>query len=118
VQYVSTGAKPVLGFADALLAGLAAAAALLFPTNGRILPAEIRAMRGLAYPDLAIPLLSPFSWRDRGCKFRADGARGLCDVPSPRSARTGQVAPNPSSSNSSTARALAFKDVAMQLLAG
>ena len=62
MQYVSTrGEAPVLGFSDAVLAGLARDGGLYVPgTWPQFSAAEIRAMRGLAYPDLAIRVLTPF----------------------------------------------------------
>jgi threonine synthase len=62
MRYVSTrGDAPVLGFADAVLAGLARDGGLYVPQAWpHFSAAEIRAMRGLAYPDLAIRVLTPF----------------------------------------------------------
>ena len=62
MQYVSTrGEAPVLGFSDAVLAGLARDGGLYVPAEWpSFSAAEIRAMRGLAYPDLAIRVLTPF----------------------------------------------------------
>ena len=62
MHYVSTrGEAPALGFSDAVLAGLARDGGLYVPREWpRFSPAEIRAMRGLAYPDLAIRVLLPF----------------------------------------------------------
>jgi len=62
MKYVSTrGEAPVLGFSDALLAGLARDGGLYLPESWPTFSAdEIRSMRGLAYPDLAIRLLTPF----------------------------------------------------------
>ena len=62
MQYVSTrGDAPELGFSDAVLAGLARDGGLYVPKQWpQFSAAEIRAMRGLAYPDLAIRVLTPF----------------------------------------------------------
>src|SRR5262245_57563968 len=62
MRYVSTrGEAPVLGFSDALLAGLGRDGGLYVPDDWPSLSAsEIRALRGLSYPDLAIRLLAPF----------------------------------------------------------
>jgi threonine synthase len=62
LDYVSTrGTAPVLGFDDVLLAGLARDGGLYLP---RVWPsfsaAEIRAMRGLSYPELAARVMRPF----------------------------------------------------------
>lgn len=62
MHYVSTrGEAPTLGFSDAVLAGLARDGGLYLPALWPTFSAaEIRAMRGLSYPDLAIKLLTPF----------------------------------------------------------
>ena len=62
MQYVSTrGEAPALGFSDTVLTGLARDGGLYIPSEWpQFSPSEIRAMRGLAYPDLAIRLLTPF----------------------------------------------------------
>ena len=62
MKYVSTrGEAPVLGFSDAVLAGLARDGGLYVPANWpHFSAAEIRAMRGLPYPDLAVRVLAPF----------------------------------------------------------
>jgi threonine synthase len=62
MKYVSTrGDAPKVGFSDALLAGLARDGGLYLPeTWPQFSAADIRAMRGLAYPDLAVRLLTPF----------------------------------------------------------
>ena len=62
MEYISTrGEAPVLGFADAMLAGLARDGGLYLPRYWpEFSAAELRAMRGLPYPDLAIRLLTPF----------------------------------------------------------
>ncbi|MBV8442737.1 MAG: threonine synthase, partial [Hyphomicrobiales bacterium] len=63
MQYLSTrGQAPELGFADALLAGLARDGGLYAPAvlpDWR--PEGIRALRGLAYPDSAIRVMEPFT---------------------------------------------------------
>ncbi len=62
MRYISTrGAAPVLGFADVLLAGLAEDGGLYVPEIWPTLsPADWRALRGLAYPDLTACILAPF----------------------------------------------------------
>jgi threonine synthase len=62
MRYVSTrGEAPVLGFSDALLAGLARDGGLYVPAEWpRFSVAEIRAMRGLTYAELAIRVLTPY----------------------------------------------------------
>ncbi|RCS23363.1 threonine synthase [Phyllobacterium salinisoli] len=63
MKYVSTrGEAPVLGFCDALLAGLARDGGLYLPQEFPTLsPDEIRAMRGKSYADIAIRVLTPFT---------------------------------------------------------
>ena len=60
--YVSTrGAAPALGFKDVLLAGLARDGGLYTPRTLPHWPPEaIRALRGLAYADVAIRVMTPF----------------------------------------------------------
>jgi threonine synthase len=62
VRYVSTrGAAPALGFEDVLLAGLAADGGLYVPESWpRLAGAEIRALAGLPYADLAVRVMGPF----------------------------------------------------------
>jgi threonine synthase len=62
MKYVSTrGDAPELGFSDAVLSGLARDGGLYVPRAWPTLStAEIRELRGLPYADLAIRLLTPF----------------------------------------------------------
>ena len=62
MKYVSTrGEAPVLGFSDVVLAGLARDGGLYVPQEWpRFSAADILAMRGLTYPELAVRLLTPF----------------------------------------------------------
>ncbi|WP_214473529.1 threonine synthase [Mesorhizobium sp. dw_380] len=120
MQYVSTrGEAPVLGFSDAVLAGLARDGGLYVPREWpRFSPAEIRAMRGLAYPDLAIRVLSPFIGgeiqapvferlvREAYATFRHEAVCPLV-----------QTGSNTFVLELFHGPTLAFKDVAMQLLA-
>ena len=66
VDYVSTrGAAPILGFADALLAGLARDGGLYLPLTVPHLPPDaIRALRGIPYPEAALRLMAPFVGKD------------------------------------------------------
>lgn len=120
MQYVSTrGEAPALGFSDAVLAGLARDGGLYVPREWpQFSPSEIRAMRGLAYPDLAIRVLSPFLGgeiaapvferlvREAYATFRHEAVCPLV-----------QIAPNTFVLELFHGPTLAFKDVAMQLLA-
>ena len=62
MQYVSTrGSAPALDFEGVTLAGLASDGGLYVPAEWpRFSADEIRAMRGLAYPDLAARIMAPF----------------------------------------------------------
>ena len=120
MRYVSTrGEAPSLGFSDALLAGLARDGGLYVPeTWPQFSAAEIRAMRGLSYPDLAIRLLTPFVEgdlkpgdfdrivREAYATFRHDAVCPLV-----------QSGPNEFILELFHGPTLAFKDVAMQLIA-
>jgi threonine synthase len=62
VRYISTrGQAPARDFAGVLLAGLAEDGGLFMPESWpHLSPADLRAMRGLPYPDLAARVLHPF----------------------------------------------------------
>ncbi|MBX3569988.1 MAG: threonine synthase, partial [Rhizobiaceae bacterium] len=62
MKYISTrGQAPDLGFSDAVLTGLARDGGLYVPqTWPSLTAAEIRELRGLSYPDIAIRVLTPF----------------------------------------------------------
>ena len=120
MRYVSTrGAAPELGFQDVLLAGLARDGGLYVPAEWpHFSEADIRAMRGLSYPDLAVRLLTPFLGgemdektfaaivREAYATFRHDAVCPLV-----------QTGPNEFVLELFHGPTLAFKDVAMQLLA-
>jgi threonine synthase len=120
MQYVSTrGEAPALGFSDAVLTGLARDGGLYVPREWPRFPAqEIRAMRALSYPDLAIRVLTPFLGgevapdvferlvREAYATFRHEAVCPLV-----------QLAPNRFVLELFHGPTLAFKDVAMQLLA-
>ncbi|MBD0416015.1 threonine synthase [Oryzicola mucosus] len=120
MHYISTrGEAPGLGFSDAVLAGLARDGGLYLPVEWpHFSAAEIRAMRGLSYPDLAVRLLTPFLGdeisppvferivREAYATFRHEA---ICPL-----VQTGQ---NSFVLELFHGPTLAFKDVAMQLLA-
>jgi threonine synthase len=120
MQYLSTrGEAPSLGFSDALLTGLARDGGLYVPAEWpHFSGAEIRAMRGLAYQDLAVRLLTPFLGdeiapavfeqlvREAYATFRHDA---VCPLT--------QSGPNAFVLELFHGPTLAFKDVAMQLIA-
>ena len=120
MKYVSTrGEAPVLGFSDAVLAGLARDGGLYVPQDWpEFSPAEIRAMRGLPYPELVVRLLTPFLGgevpqdvferlvREAYATFRHEA---VCPIV--------QLGANTFVLELFHGPTLAFKDVAMQLLA-
>ncbi|MCO5072704.1 MAG: threonine synthase [Rhizobiaceae bacterium] len=120
MQYVSTrGEAPILGFSDAVLAGLARDGGLYLPQEWPTLShADIRALRGLPYPEVAIRLLTPFLGgeikqdvferlvREAYATFRHDAVCPLVQIGTDRFVLELFHGPT-----------LAFKDVAMQLLA-
>jgi len=120
MKYMSTrGEAPVIGFADALLAGLARDGGLYVPEVWpHFSAAEIRAMRGLSYPELAVRLLTPFLGgevspqvferlaREAYATFRHEA---VCPIV--------QLGANTFVLELFHGPTLAFKDVAMQLLA-
>ncbi|MBX3529200.1 MAG: threonine synthase [Rhizobiaceae bacterium] len=120
MRYVSTrGSAPSLGFSDALLAGLARDGGLYVPEQWPTLSAgDIRALRGLSYPELAKRLLTPFLGGEIApadfsrivdeayATFRHDA---VCPIV--------QTGANEFVLELFHGPTLAFKDVAMQLLA-
>ena len=120
MRYVSTrGEAPELGFRDAMMAGLARDGGLYLPAQWpRFSAADIRSMRGLAYPDLAIRVLTPFVEgeidpatfaklvREAYLTFRHEAVCPLV-----------QTGTNEFVLELFHGPTLAFKDVAMQLLA-
>lgn len=120
MDYISTrGEAPSLGFSDTVMAGLARDGGLYVPREWpQFSAAEIRAMRGLAYPDLAIRLLTPFLGgeisasvferlvREAYATFRHEAVCPLV-----------QTGANTFVLELFHGPTLAFKDVAMQLLA-
>lgn len=120
MRYVSTrGEAPVLGFSDAILTGLARDGGLYVPQEWPHFSAdEIRAMRSLPYADLAIRVLTPFVAgeisapvferlvREAYATFRHEAVCPLV-----------QIKPNTFVLELFHGPTLAFKDVAMQLLA-
>jgi len=120
VDYISTrGEAPALGFCDALLAGLARDGGLYVPREWPTLTKkEIRAFRGKSYQDIAFAVLSPFT----NGEIPADVFRGMIDdayatFRHPAVAPLVQTGPNSFVMELFHGTTLAFKDVAMQLLA-
>ncbi|MEO1159660.1 MAG: threonine synthase, partial [Pseudomonadota bacterium] len=63
MNYVSTrGQAPALGFTDVLLAGLASDGGLYVPeTWPQLTRAELTALRGRSYADVAFAVIQPFT---------------------------------------------------------
>jgi len=120
MRYVSTrGEAPVLGFCDALLAGLARDGGLYVPLEWpRFSPDEMRRMRALSYPELAVRLLSPFVGDEIEPKiFRQIVAEAYSTFSNEAVCPIVQTGPNEFILELFHGPTLAFKDVAMQLLA-
>lgn len=120
LQYISTrGDAPALGFRDALLAGLARDGGLYLPeTWPQLSKKEIRNLRGNCYQDVAFAVLSHFT----GDEIPADALKSMIDEAyatfrHPAIAPLVQVGPNDYVLELFHGTTLAFKDVAMQLLA-
>jgi len=120
VDYISTrGEVPSLGFCDALLAGLARDGGLYVPRKWpSFSKKEIRALRGKSYQEIAFTILSPFTngeIPDETFRAMIDGAYGTFRHPA--IAPLVQTGPNSFVMELFHGTTLAFKDVAMQLLA-
>ncbi len=120
VKYVSSrGEAPVLGFADVLLAGLAADGGLYVPAEWPVLTADrMRALRGRPYADVAMAVLSPFAAGDVAPAALERMVReAYATFPHPAVAPLVQLGANDFVLELFHGPTLAFKDVAMQLLA-
>jgi threonine synthase len=120
VDYISTrGEAPALGFCDALLAGLARDGGLYVPREWpQLSKKDIRSFRGKSYQDIAFAVLSPFV----GDEIPAEIFRGMIDEAygtfrHPAIVPLVQTGPNSFIMELFHGTTLAFKDVAMQLLA-
>ncbi|MBC7148458.1 MAG: threonine synthase [Rhizobium sp.] len=120
MDYISTrGEAKSLGFCDALLAGLARDGGLYVPRKWpHMSKKEIRALRGKSYQDIAFEVLYRFT----GGEIEADLFRAMIDEAyatfrHPAVAPLVQTGPNSFILELFHGTTLAFKDVAMQLLA-
>jgi threonine synthase len=120
LSYVSTrGEAPSLGFADVLLAGLARDGGLYVPAEWPHLPAEtIESFAGKSYAEVAEAVIKPFV----GSAFGAGELRGMiadayATFRHPAVAPLVQTEANTFILELFHGPTLAFKDVAMQLLA-
>jgi len=120
VDYISTrGEAPSLGFCDALLAGLARDGGLYVPRKWpHMKKKEIRALRGKSYQDVAFAVLYPFTGGEiEEETFRQMINEAYATFRHPAVAPLVQTGPNAFVLELFHGTTLAFKDVAMQLLA-
>lgn len=120
MKYISTrGEAPSLGFCDALLAGLGRDGGLYVPAEWpSFTKKEIRAMRGKSYQEIAFTVLTPFiDGEIPDEKFRAMIDEAYATFRHPAIAPLVQTGPNAFIMELFHGSTLAFKDVAMQLLA-
>ncbi len=120
MEYVSTrGEAPALGFSDALLAGLARDGGLYVPREWPTFSKkEIRRLRGKSYQEIAFAVLSPFVEGDiPSDRFRAMIDEAYATFRHPAVVPLVQTGPNAFVMELFHGTTLAFKDVAMQLLA-
>jgi threonine synthase len=120
VRYVSTrGEAPELGFSDALLTGLARDGGLYMPAEWpRFSRQEIRALRGKSYQEIAEAVLTPFIGREiPGADLRMMIDEAYATFRHPAVTPLVQGSPNMFILELFHGTTLAFKDVAMQLLA-
>ncbi|MBC8130554.1 MAG: threonine synthase [Rhizobiaceae bacterium] len=120
MQYVSSrGEAPVLGFSDVLLAGLATDGGLYVPREWpQISAEEIRGFRGRPYAEVALRVLHPFVGTDiaeNDLKRMVDEA--YATFRHPAVAPLVQLGPRHFVLELFHGPTLAFKDIAMQLLA-
>ena len=120
MQYISTrGEAPSLGFNDALLTGLARDGGLYVPENWpHFSKKDIRALRGRSYEDIAFAVLQPFVEGE----IPNDDFRSMIDEAYATFRHPAVVPLVQTGANSFVLElfhgpTLAFKDVAMQLLA-
>lgn len=120
MRYISTrGEADALGFSDTLLAGLARDGGLYLPREWPFFTAaEIRALRGLSYAELAVEILHPFVEGEieretfasiAGEAYATFRHEAVCPLV--------QIGANTFALELFHGPTLAFKDVAMQLLA-
>ncbi len=119
MRYISTrGAAPALSFTDVLLAGLARDGGLYVPeTWPRLEAAEIRALRGLSYEQIAFRIMKPFigaEIADADLKAMIDAAYGAFRHPAVAPLK--QLDDNLWLMEQFHGPTLAFKDLALQLV--
>ena len=119
MRYVSTrGTAPVLGFAEAMMTGLARDGGLYVPeTVPAFAPGEIASLAGLPYEEAAFRVMRPFT----GGAFADAELRGILErayagFAHPARAPLAQIAPNHFLLELFHGPTLAFKDFAMQVI--
>jgi threonine synthase len=124
MMHASTrGDAPQLGFADVLLAGLAADGGLYLPTAWPNLPAaDLLALRGLPYAELAARVMLPFTGEADGDAMDIDALAALtraayAGFSHPAVVPLSQVDHRHFLLDLTHGPTLAFKDIAMQVLA-
>jgi len=120
VRYVSTrGEAPVLGFSDVLMAGLAADGGLYVPETWPTLSREeIASFAFRPYAEIAARVIAPFVGDDmERAELEAMVAAAADTFRHPATTPVTQIAPNHFLLELFHGPTLAFKDVAMQLLA-
>ena len=119
MRYVSTrGQAPDLGFADTVLAGLAADGGLYMPEHYPMLSHEqFSALRGRPYSEVARAVIEPFTGGELGEALGPMIEEAYATFAHPAVAPLVQMGPNHFMMELHHGRTLAFKDVAMQLLA-
>ncbi len=120
LSYVSTrGEAPPLGFADVLLAGLARDGGLYVPSEWPVLTAEtIRGFAGKSYAEIAEAVIKPFAAPSfGGGELHEMIGDAYASFRHPAVAPLVQTGPNQFILELFHGPTLAFKDVAMQLLA-
>ncbi|KQX34838.1 threonine synthase [Devosia sp. Root436] len=119
MQFVSTrGQAPVLGFSDAVLAGLASDGGLYVPQSWpQFSPAEIAAFAGKPYADVAYAIISRFTGDEIAPgKLKAILEEAYAAFRHPSVAPLLELEPNHFVLELFHGPTLAFKDVAMQFL--
>lgn len=120
LEYISTrGEAPALGFCDALLAGLARDGGLYVPREWpQLSKKDIRGFRGKSYQEIAFRVLLPFTNGEIPEEiFRSMIDEAYATFRHPAIVPLVQTGPNSFIMELFHGTTLAFKDVAMQLLA-
>jgi threonine synthase len=120
VKYVSTrGRAPALGFSDVLLAGLAGDGGLYVPESWpRLSPRQIAGFAGRPYAEIAFEIIRPFTAGDIGePDLRRMCAEAYAGFRHPAVAPLVQIGPGQWVLELFHGPTLAFKDIAIQLLA-